>query len=224
MAAFMFHAATGYAQLQHAQYAIYLEAIKRVMNNPTLGYNYSVVVQSNKSGVTPETIKGYLYRSGKDYVDSNSLALNIVSSGYYLKADMTNKTAYLYNLASVERRIGLKPEDIQNSVLDIPQAMMDKMGTLTADESPAQINLNYTLKEKSGHIQKLYFTIQKSDMSLTAIRIDTENNGQIINYYLKDFSNKDAGNKLSIARYFTVMGKKAMLKGIYKSYKLNAVL
>ena len=220
-------ASYSYGQLQGIPYLGYLQQIKKVTNYPVLTYSYKVLLQENKTGKTVDNVAGKIYRHNDAYLDSNGFAISMVSEGYYFKGDYRKKAAYVYDLAEVEKKMGLKREDMVTSVLDIPDSMINKMGYLSADDRPDVLLLKYVLKEKAGSLQELQFRIRKKDMILEEINIRVlsgDATGNTTTYTMYGFSNEFNLQKLSTANYFKVSGKKARLLGRYQTYKLNAFL
>src|SRR5689334_7035104 len=75
----------------------------RTLGGDPVGYDY-VLQLVNSKGVVADSIKGHLYRNGKQYLDSNTTGLSMSDGSWFCKFDTDNKTAVVYNVLAVSRR------------------------------------------------------------------------------------------------------------------------
>lgn len=217
--------------LQRLQYMAYLQGASHKINNPVLSYQYKVILVDKAGNKAMDSASGLLLRYHDKYLDSNSTALNLKSDGYFFKLEKRKKEAYLYRLAAVEKKLGLKEEDMNNSMLTIPDSLLSKMGVLQVDEGPAILTLTYRIKENNGSIKELVFRINRKDMYPLDIRIITEEEdrwgsptGYKKIYVLSSFSNQVDENRVRINRYVNIDKNNAVLSAPYKAYSLNTFL
>lgn len=215
---------SSFAQLETIKYLDYLQQAKSITNNHVLAYSYRVVMQDIKTRKVLDSTAGRIYKSGEAYLDSNRFAISVVNGGYFFKGDYRRKEAYVYKLATVEKKLGLQREDMSNSVLDIPDSLILRMGRLSVQEYGESLVLKYTLKENRGSFQEIQFRLKKSDRSLQEIRMTAPGNEVNTFYYLSDFTNAFDLPRLRMDKYFRIENGKVKLKGKYQSYQLTELL
>jgi hypothetical protein len=215
---------SGQVQIPKAQLDNYLQVVKKVTNHPILSYRYKLVMENKQNSRSSESISGQLFKNGSDYRDSNTYAMSMIAGNYFFKLDFKKKEAYLYSLPVIEKKLGVKRQDMKASILDISDSLMASMGNLSASEDNGEIMLQYKLKHSAGTVQSISFKIRKSDMNLLEIKLIAKEEGSSISYYLNDFSNQMNDKQFTASQYFSIGNKKAKLSGRYQSYKLNAVL
>ncbi|GEM_PF-4662335 len=217
---------------QTAEQKAYLTKVSAVVNNTALQYAYTVNLTELKSGRQIDNISGRLYKYQNNYLDSNSVGISLVSGNYFFKSDRKRKQAYVYDLTLVEKALGIKKEDLNNSLMPLPDSLIMKMGTLQVDKSSANIiSLRYVLKSPLNGIKEIQFQLNKKDESLNSIRLEVleedkwgETTGYKRTYLLSGFSNAVVPARFNTAAFFRTEGKQAKLQGIYKSYKLSSVI
>jgi hypothetical protein len=219
------------SQIQQLQYMAYLQGASHKINNPVLSYQYKVILVDKTGNKAMDSASGLLLRYHDKYLDSNSTAMNLKSDGYFFKLEKSKKQAYLYQLAAVEKKLGLKEEDMNNSMLTIPDSLFSKMGVLQVDEGPAILTLTYKIKENNGSIRELIFRINRKDMFPLDIRIVTEEEdrwgsptGYKKIYVLSSFSNQVDERRVRVNRYVNIDKNNAVLLAPYKTYSLNTFL
>lgn len=217
--------------MQQLQYMAYLQGASHKINNPVLSYRYKVILVDKAGNKALDSASGLLMRYHDKYLDSNSTALNLKSDGYFFKLDRSKKQAYLYRLAAVEQKLGLKEEDMNNSMLTIPDSLFPKMGVLQVDEDPVILTLRYKIKENNGSIRELVFRINRKDMFPLDIRIITEEEdrwgsptGYKKIYVLSSFSNQVDEKRVRVSRYVNIDKNNTVLSAPYKAYSLNTFL
>lgn len=204
----------------------YLQLVKSTTNHPVLQYKYKVILRDNKSLRNKDSIRGTIYKYYNEYVDSNDVFLSMVAGGYFFKGNFRTKEASLYRLAEVERKLGLKREDMTQDIMIIPDSLLTTLGKCTVSEQAGMLVVDYKLNMSHSGIQKLVFYIRERDRSLSEIKLfmtDAGVDNCTTIYSLYDFRN-DHRNNIHTESYFQTDRKKAFLKGIFKSYTLHTLL
>lgn len=225
------HMPAGAQPLEHLRFLPYLQMAAQKMNQPVLSYRYKVVLVDNKGKKVTDSTEGMLCRSYGSFFDSSGLALSLMEGGYFLKADHGRKTALVCRIEAVQKKLGLKPEDINNTFLNIPDSLLAKISDLKSEETGDMLVLTYTLKHGSGNLREMAVTFNRKDMSLTAMKMTVDeadrwgsNTGYSRIFYMSRFGNQVAPDRFRLARYVTVERDKAKLLGQLKSYTIQTFL
>lgn len=224
-------AAPARAQADYQKYLSCFRSISGQLNAATLSYRYRVVLQERDKGQNTDSISGVLYKVQDNFLDSSSRGLSMVGDGFFFKADKSRQQAFLYRLETVQKKLGLKKEDMDASILTLPDSLIYRAGTLYSTHEEGELRLRYVLKEPMNGIQELFFRIDPGNMSLKQIRITALDEGKQGTrpgytriYYLSDFSNAVDHRKMKIDAYVRIANGKATPLGTYQSFKLNSLL
>lgn len=218
-------------QPQQLKYMAYLQAASLKINNPVLSYRYKVLMVDNESKVATDSVSGLLFKSHGNYMDSNQVAINMVSGGYFLKADKKNKAAYVYNIARVQKKLGMKPEDMNNTLMTLTDSLLNKYGELKVQELPEQLILTYKMRPNSGMLQEMEFKISRKDGTLQSLKMTTDeqdkwgsSSGYSRVYYMDKFSNTIDTGKIDIQRFVSIQNGKATPTERLRSYAIHSLL
>ncbi len=216
---------------QQLKYMSYLQMASFKVNSPVLSYRYRVLMVDREHNVTTDSVSGFLLKSYSNYMDSNAVALTMVSNGYFLKADKKNKTAYLYNIARVQKKLGMKPEDMNNTLLALPDSLLHKYSDLKALELPDVLVLTYTMKPGSGMLQEMELKINRKDGTLLSLKMTTDeqdkwgsSSGYSRVYFMDRFTNTPDPGKLDIQRFVNIQNSKAVPTERLRSYAIHSFL
>lgn len=231
MATCIFTATTGLAQLQHIKYMPYLQGASLKINNPVLTYRYKVVLVDNEQQNRIDSVFGFLSRSYGNYLDSNSHTMSMVSDGYYLKTDAIKKTAHVFNISALQKKLGMQPEDMGNSLISVPDSVLFKLSDLNVEETADVLVLNYKMKPGSGMLKEMVLRINRKDMSIIQLMmtVDEEDRwgastGYSKIYYLTDFENKVDPARMVLGKYVHITQNNARPLGKLQSYSINSIL
>jgi hypothetical protein len=216
---------------QQLKYMAYMQAATLRINNPVLSYRYRVLMVDKERNVATDSVNGLLFKSHASYLDSNALAINMVSGGYFLKADKKGKAAYVYNIARVQKKLGMKPEDMNNTLLTLPDSLLSKYSDLKVRELPEQVVLTYKMKPNSGMLQEMELTINRKDGTLLSLKMTTDeldkwgsSSGYSRVYYMDRFSNSIDPEKINIQRFVSIQNGKAAPTERLRSYTIHSFL
>jgi hypothetical protein len=216
---------------QHLKYMAYLQAASLKVNNPVLSYRYRVLMLDNERKIATDSVSGLLFKSHDNYMDSNQGVINMVCGGYFLKADKKNKAAYVYNIASVQKKLGMKPEDVSNTLMTLTDSLLGKYGDLKVQELPEQLILTYKMKPNSGILQEMEFRISRKDGTLQSLKMTTDeqdkwgsSSGYSRVYYMDRFSNSIDPGKIDIQRFVSIQNGKATPTERLRSYAIHSLL
>lgn len=231
MLAFCLTAVCVSGQQQHLKYMSYLQAASLKINNPVLSYRYRVLMVDKEHRITTDSVSGLLFKSQGNYMDSNAIAINIVSGGYFLKADKKSKAAYVYNISRVQKKLGMKPEDMNNNLLTLPDSLLSKYSDLKVEELPDLLMLTYKMKPNTGMLKEMELKISKKDGSLLALKMTTDeqdkwgsSSGYSRVYYMDKFSNTIEPGKIDIQKFVNIQNGKAKPTERLKSYTIHSLL
>lgn len=220
--------ATGQQQLK---YMSYLQTARLKINNPVLAYRYQVTMVDREHNKTTDSVSGLLFKSYGSYLDSNTITLNMVSDGYFLKEDKKNKAVYVYNIARVQKKLGMKPEDMDNTLLALPDSLLQKYSDLKVQELPDLLALTYTMKPGSGMLQEIELRFNRKDGALLSLKMTTDeqdkwgsSSGYSRVYYMDRFTNIPDPGKINIQRFVSIQNGKAAPAARLKSYAIHSFL
>lgn len=215
------------AQSEQEKYLAYLKVFKRKISDVDISYKYTFTFfsESNRSDNMGE-LKGTFYKMGKSYLDSSAQGITMLSGGYFFKACSKERDAYVYNIKTVEKNMGIKNFGDMNKIVDVPDSLLLKKGKFVAtDATDGIINLSYSYLGKDSPLQQMDMKIRKADTALLEIKMvvgDKSNYKKRITIY--DFNTRFDTRIISTSRYFTISGKHVILLNRFKSYKVNALL
>jgi hypothetical protein len=185
----------------------------------------------NERKIATDSVSGLLFKSHDNYMDSNQGVINMVCGGYFLKADKKNKAAYVYNIASVQKKLGMKPEDVSNTLMTLTDSLLGKYGDLKVQELPEQLILTYKMKPNSGILQEMEFRISRKDGTLQSLKMTTDeqdkwgsSSGYSRVYYMDRFSNSIDPGKIDIQRFVSIQNGKATPTERLRSYAIHSLL
>lgn len=216
---------------QQLKYASYVQMASFKVNNPLLSYRYRVLMVDKEHNVATDSVNGLLFKSYGNYLDSNTVALTMVSNGYFLKADKKNKAAYVYNIARVQKKLGMKPEDMNNTLLALPDSLLHQYSDLKAQELPDVLILTYTMKPGSGMLTEMELKINRKDGALLSLKMTTDeqdkwggSSGYSRVYYMDKFTNAPDPGKIDMQRFVNIQNGKAVPTGRLRSYAIHSFL
>ena len=219
------------AQWQHLKYLPYLQGANLKLKSPVLSYRYVVTLVDKDNRSALDSIGGVLIKSYGNYMDSNTNGISLVSDGYYMKAQKNNKTAVVYNIAAIQKKLGMKSEDMGNDLVTIPDSLLNQFSDLRVQELPSVLVLTYTMKREAGILEEIEFSINRKDMSLLGLKLSFDeldrwgsSTGYSKIYYLYNFSNRIEPGAIELERFLSIKEGKVKLKGSFGSYSLNTLL
>lgn len=213
------------AQDSQDKFVGYLKSIQSVLDNADLAYSYKVSVVNETTGKATDAVDGVLIKHGKSYLDSNPQFLTVSGNGYFMKAKLRDKVAYVYKLSALEKNTGLKIQDFANPTFSIPDSMIRKSGRFSLISETDILDFVYTVNPGNGQVQKFEFKLRKKDMAILDIIITAREQGSYIRVmHLFEFNQQVDTKKTNPEAYFKVSGSKVTMLNKLQSFKVNAFL
>lgn len=217
-----------HAQFDRLKYTTVLQTASLKINSPVLSYSYKVLMINNNGGVVSDSITGTLIKSYGSYLDSNSASVSMVNDGYFFKADRLQKTALACRIATIQQKLGLKPEDLHTNPLTLPDSFISRVADFRAEEQPDVLVITYTLKQSAQGLKQLVLRINRKDNALLGLKMTVDDldrwgnpSGYSRIYLLQAFSNTIDPRRLKLSNYITLEPDNARLSGQFKSYTLK---
>lgn len=235
--------ATGTAVLLYAQsrqvnsarrpaadfYQPYIDAIAGYLNGPVLKYRYRIMLYNEKSGESTDSLSGMIYKAGNEYIDSNVTGISLLAKGYFCKINEDHKTILVCSIPAMEKRFGIKKEDMNNTLLSITDSTIRTLGNITVKEEKNGIVLYYTAPPQRSDLHNITFFMNKVGNAVQKIIMTVNDPREKNPLYLKqltiyNISNTPEPALLRTDRYFSITGKKLVPVNKYKKYKASTLL
>lgn len=219
----------------------YLDMAREYMAQiPSLSYDYTYKLYNN--GAVSDNITGRLYKIGQDYVDSNNYYSKVLFGDFYVLYNHQQKTAQYLNVPKLEQQLGMSRSEMFTELFNLPDSSFYEIGKVVAVKSDAGIvDLTYTLNDTTAQIQKIKFSIDEQNKTLTAIElhfrmdqystvdhIDTATGNPVMHYQESVLSMSNIrpytvseGDTYLQSMYFKAGAAAITLEGKFKSYKLS---
>ncbi len=193
-----------------------------------LTYDYKVCLVALEYKRVIDSTVGKLYRFGRNYADSTSEAETIVSDRYYCKLDHDRKKATVYELALLQKKLGLKLADTGPGQLQVNDSFALKHGSLHVDSSQRYEYLVSWQVEGLPHTN-FGLRLRKSDYAVTEFTMEETEYEAEKPTYLRRRSIYNIGHAVptamfNVSRFFTRTGSGIVLAPKYAEYKLKYLI
>jgi uncharacterized protein YhbP (UPF0306 family) len=218
----MFLGACIHVEAQNALKEI-MARVDKVNNANKITYSYTVELFSVEKNKYVDSIKGRLFREGKNYFDSSNTELTVVSGKYCLKIQRKTKTATLFDLDYLHRKIGFEQSSVPQAFI-IPDTEIIRHGKMheTAGEYIIEV------APSSRQFSTITATVRKSDFKILSMTFETkESNKARLNYIrryrIDNIHDVFNSSVFDISRFMSINNKAVKLNNSYVDFKVKTI-
>lgn len=223
-----------HAQQQYTgPYAALLKKIE--LSNPagSMSYDYSLQLKNMKTAKIEDQVNGRLYYEKDRFVDSNQVFTINKGSQYYCKLNHERKTAEVYNILLLKKKLGRKVNDEQpGTYMQIPFEEIGKNGSILVDSLSDKKKYIISISMKQQMLTHMRLLVNKSDYKLasgTFELLDRDFYSSADEDYRKIYHISNVRYTINPAsfdqsRLFKVDGAKVTIARPYAQYTVNSLV
>lgn len=194
-------------------------------------YDYKVTLENVVVAQNVDSMYGHLVVDGSQFVDSNKLCLIAKNSTRYCKLDHIDKTAIVFSLDELSRKLKMPLINDPVKMVAITEELMNTQGQYVSldQSSPVFYRLIFRFKEQQLSYAQLDF--KKADSSLMAafFRLEDETEPGTVsnyrrNYHIYNIRSTIRVNAFDLSRIFQMKDGQPVLSPKYARYTLIKIM
>lgn len=192
-----------------------------------ISYDYKIYRRDANSHKALDSIVGRLYKKDSEYLDSNRSAITAVIGGFYCKLNNIERTATVFDVAALKKKINLKTPDASSAIIALPDSIIRKYGKISIQNENKGIGKMTVLLEGPFHTS-LSLEYDQQSYLIRSVKMITkvtkEDDMYETAYSMNNFNRVIAPGVFNYSRFFTLnTDKKTVLSGKYAGYKLDTI-
>lgn len=204
-----------------------LVSMKPKMQYDHMQYDYKVTLENVTTATNVDSMYGHLVISGRQFIDSNKLCYIAKNNTQYCKLDHIDKTATIFSLEELSKKIRMPLIDDPVSRINITEELMSSPGQYhTIDvSSPMCYRISFTFKDQDISYAQLDF--KKADSTLMSAYFqleDKEGDDMAIiyrrSYHIYNIRSTVREEIFDLSRIFRLRDGQPTLTKKYNDYKL----